>query len=112
MVLSNKKYADIVRVVTRFVEDEEKRGICLKAIQEILQNEVDQYNRGLAKLNESNRVKREKKRAEELELRVQEYEQRRAMEQGRETEASMETNATPKSSEIVVETPVQTPAAA
>ena len=111
MVLSNKKYADIVRVVTRFVEDEEKRGICLKAIQEILQNEVDQYNRGLAKLNESNRVKREKKRAEELELRVQEYEQRRAMEQGRGTETPMETDSTSKS-EIVVETPVETPVGA
>ena len=66
MVLSNKKYNDIIRVVSHFVEDEERRKACVTAINDILKKELEQYNKGLAKLNENNRIKREKKRQDDL----------------------------------------------
>ena len=78
MVLSNKKYNDIIRVVSHFIEEEERRKSCIAAINDILKNELDQYNKGLAKLNENNRLKREKKRQEDLHKRVAEYEELRA----------------------------------
>ena len=78
MVLSNKKYNDIIRVVSHFVEDEERRKACVTAINDILKKELDQYNKGLARLNENNRLKREKKRQDDLHKRVAEYEEMRA----------------------------------
>eukprot|EP00873_Tetraselmis_striata_P027034 jgi/Tetstr1/447298/TSEL_034735.t1 len=79
MVLSNKKYRDVLRVVSHFVEGEERTDACVNAISEILKNELEQYNRGLAKLNENNRVRRERKRQEDLQKRVREYEERKAV---------------------------------
>lgn len=77
MVLSNKKYNDIIRVVSHFIEDEERRKACVTAVNDILKKEIEQYNKGLAKLNETNRTKREKKRQDDLQKRVAEYEDRR-----------------------------------
>lgn len=79
MVLSNKKYNDVLRVVSHFIEQEERRDACVNAIKDILKNELEQYNRGLAKLNENNRVKRERKRQEDLQKRVREYEEKKAV---------------------------------
>ena len=78
MVLSNKKYNDIIRVVSHFIGDEDTRKSCVTAINDILKNELEQYNKGLAKLNENNRMKREKKRQDDLQKRIAEYEERRA----------------------------------
>ena len=49
----------------------------MTAINDILKKELDQYNKGLAKLNENNRLKREKK-PNDLHKRVAEYEEMRA----------------------------------
>lgn len=78
MVLSNKKYTDVLRVVAHFIEEGERRDACVSAIKDILKNELEQYNRGLAKLNENNRAKRERKRQEDLRKRVREYEEKKA----------------------------------
>ena len=78
MVLSNKKYNDIIRVVSHFIEEEERRKACVTAINDILKKELEQYNKALAKLNDNNRLKREKKRQDDLHKRVAEYEDLRA----------------------------------
>lgn len=79
MVLSNKKFADVIRIISCYCEEERNRELCIQAVKDVLQSEVDQYNKGLAKLNETNRLKREERRMRELRQRVEEYEQRRAM---------------------------------
>lgn len=75
MVLSNKKYNDIIRVVSHFIDEEDRRSACVSALNDILKNELEQYNKGLEKLNENNRKKREKKRQEDLRRRVAEFEE-------------------------------------
>lgn len=78
MVLSNKKYNDIIRIVSHFIEEDERRKDCVSAINDILKKELEQYNNALSKLNENNRLKREKKRQDDLHKRVAEYQELRA----------------------------------
>jgi len=78
MVLSNKKYNDIIRIISHFMEDDERRKACVSAINDILKKELEQYNNALSKLNNNNRLKREKKRQDDLNKRVAEYKDLRA----------------------------------